>query len=132
MTQPEAKRSREIMTALRAEGYFCFKVHGGPTMMAGLPDIIVCAEGFFIGVETKMPSERQDVSLRQRYVHRLIRKAQGLSFVACSANEALAQVREAVEWLHEQKRVLGNGAFDISEEDMMSFPWGYDRKPEDL
>jgi Holliday junction resolvase len=60
MSQAESNLSRKIMAALRAHGYFCFKVHGGPTMMAGLPDIIVCAQGLFIGLETKMPQTRNE------------------------------------------------------------------------
>lgn len=132
MAQPESQLSRKIMTALREQGYFCYKNHGGPTMMAGLPDICVCAEGLFIMIETKMPADRQNVSTRQRYVHGQIRRAQGLVFVACGVLEALERTREAIDWLHHEKELLNNGQFDIPEEKMMSFPWGYDRKPEDL
>jgi Holliday junction resolvase len=89
MAQPEAKLSRKIMNALRAEGYFCFKVHGSEYMMAGLPDIIVCAKGYFIGLETKMPGKRDDTSLRQDFVHANIRIAGGMAIVVCSEGEAL-------------------------------------------
>ena len=68
MSQPEAKLSREIMKTLRLKGYFVFKVHGSEYMMAGLPDIIVCAEGKFVGLETKMPSQRYNTSVQQRLV----------------------------------------------------------------
>ncbi len=98
--------------------------------MAGLPDLIVCAEGFFIGIETKMPTDRENVSKRQQYVHGRIRQAQGLSFVACGPNEAVERVRDAVDWLHHEKELLNNGQFDIPEHKMMSFPWGYDRDDE--
>jgi hypothetical protein len=50
MAQAESKLSRDIMCALRLEGWFCFKVHGSEHMMAGLPDIVVCANGYFIGL----------------------------------------------------------------------------------
>lgn len=88
-SQPEARLSRNIMRDLRAHGFFCFKVHGGPTMMAGLPDIIVCANGVFVGLEVKMPSEREETSPRQRYVHKLIKKSHGIAVVVCSPHEAL-------------------------------------------
>lgn len=88
-SQRESQLSRKIMQALRAEGYFCFKVHGGPTMMAGLPDIIVCARGFFIGLETKLPETRHNTSPRQEHVHRQIQAADGVAQVVCSAREAL-------------------------------------------
>lgn len=100
MSQPESKLSRKIMEALRLEGYFCFKVHGSEFMMAGLPDIIVCAEGLFIGLETKMPSERNNVSARQQYVHELIRSSLGFVFVVCSPHEAVEQVKEVLNGVH--------------------------------
>jgi len=84
------------MDALRAEGYFCFKVHGSEHMMAGLPDIIVCAGGLFIGLETKMPESRTNVSMRQQYVHGLIRAADGIAEVVCSSDEALKVIAKAL------------------------------------
>jgi hypothetical protein len=93
MAQAEARISRAIMTDLRGLGHFCFKVHGSEHMMAGLPDIIVCAEGHFIGLETKRPTERFHTSPRQDYVHGLISESGGHAFVVTSVQEA----REAVE-----------------------------------
>lgn len=96
MAQREAKLSRHIMEGLRREGYFCFKVHGGATMMAGLPDIIVCAEGIFVGLETKNPESRSNVSAIQKHVHGKIEEAGGFVAVVCSVNEALDAVSEAL------------------------------------
>lgn len=97
MAQRESKLSRRIMDSLRAEGYFCFKVHGSEYMMAGLPDIIVCAEGLFVGLETKNPDTRDDVSPRQRYVHSLIGNARGTARVVTSPAEALEVVRRVID-----------------------------------
>ena len=96
MAQAESKLSRKIMDALRLKGYFCFKVHGSEFMMAGLPDIIVCAEGQFIGLETKLPLTRGNVSARQAYVHTLIEHAGGTASVVCSPQEALNVVEAAL------------------------------------
>lgn len=96
MSQPESRLSRVIMKGIRAAGYFCFKVHGSDTMMAGLPDIIVCAEGYFIGLETKMPNKRSNTSPRQDMVHDQIRAAGGTAFVVCSAPEALAVIDRVI------------------------------------
>ena len=97
MAQPEAKLSRKIMDAIRKQrGYFCFKVHGSEYMMAGLPDIIVCAEGLFIGLETKLPTQRDNVSPRQAYVHSQIENAHGTIEVVCSAAEALRVIDDAI------------------------------------
>lgn len=96
MAQAESKLSRKIMDRLRLEGWFCFKVHGSEFMMAGLPDIIVCANGLFIGLETKLPSTRSNVSPRQAYVHSLIEDANGVARVVCSPDEALEVVQAAI------------------------------------
>lgn len=96
MSQPESKLSRKIMDRLRLEGYFVFKVHGSEFMMSGLPDLIVCANGLFIGLETKLPSTRGNVSPVQRLVHSKIENAKGVAAVVCSPDEALKVVREAL------------------------------------
>jgi|SRR4051812_7953782 hypothetical protein len=96
MTQRESRLSSKIQDALRARGWFCFKVHGGPLMMAGLPDLIVCAEGLFIGLETKHPETRNNTSPRQDYVHSKIQQAGGVAVVVCSPAEAVRAVEGAI------------------------------------
>ncbi len=96
MKQGESKLSSQILRALRADGVFAFKVHGGAMMMAGLPDIIACVDGKFVGLETKMPDKRGNVSPRQEYVHAKIRDSGGTVFIVTSireARDAVAQVR---------------------------------------
>ena len=96
------------MTVLRANGIFCFKVHGGPTMMAGLPDIIACVpvaaffeggmyrndQGLFVGLETKTPTGG-DPSPIQARVHENIRSASGLVYVVRSVQDALDAMQHA-------------------------------------
>jgi Holliday junction resolvase len=91
--QRESKLSGRILTALRANGVFCFKVHGSEHMMAGLPDIVACVEGQFLGLEIKLPGEEKATSPRQDWVHGLIRQAQGRVEVVTSVQEALALVQ---------------------------------------
>lgn len=95
-SQPEARLSRRIQTEIRAAGHFCYKVHGSELTMAGLPDIIVCAGGLFIGLEVKMPAKRSNTSARQDYVHSLIRQAGGIAAVVCSPQEALSVIEQAL------------------------------------
>lgn len=80
------------MASLRAEGVFCFKIHGGPTMMAGLPDIIACVDGQFLALETKVPEKRNNTSAIQRQVHELMRRSGARVEVVCGAKEALGIV----------------------------------------
>lgn len=88
-TQPEARISRAILDALKAAGIFSFKVHGGPNQMAGLPDILACVEGIFVGLEVKTPDKRKNTSVRQDYVHGLIEQSGGVTEVVCSVPEAM-------------------------------------------
>jgi hypothetical protein len=88
MSQPESKLSRAIMTALRARGVWCMKIHGGPTMMAGAPDIIGCQRGVFFGIETKTPSGG-DPTLIQQHVHECIYLSGGRVAVCRSVASAL-------------------------------------------
>src|SRR5688500_9777175 len=90
MAQPESRMSREIGAGIIARGGFVFKVHGGPTMMAGLPDLVGVIEGHSIWIETKMPDGT--VSPRQRHVHGKILAAGGNLIVPRSR-------REALEWV---------------------------------
>ena len=94
MAQRESKRSRKIMDALRKQGIFCFKVHGSEHMMAGLPDVIACVDGTFVGMETKHPETRRDTSPRQDLVHNQIRLSGGYCRVICSVEEALRFVAD--------------------------------------
>lgn len=77
------------MKALTKHNVFCFKVHGGPFMMAGLPDIIACVDGKFIGLETKMP-DGAGPSQIQVMVHGMIKHAGGQATVVRSVAQALA------------------------------------------
>jgi hypothetical protein len=89
MSQAESRLSRRIMQALEAEGIFCFKVHGGATMMSGLPDIVACVHGHFVGLETKLPGNEGDTSTVQKLIHGKIRKAKGAAEVVTSVDQAL-------------------------------------------
>lgn len=83
--QPESRIGNAIRKYCEAQGAFVFKVHGNEMMMAGLPDLIVCHEGRFLGIEVKTPEGT--VSIRQKYVHSLIERAGGSVLVARSVDD---------------------------------------------
>lgn len=91
--QPEAKVGKKIREYLTTHGAFVFKVHGGPTMMAGLPDLIACVEGRYVGIEVKMPGNKP--SARQLYVHEQIRRAGGEVIVAYGVEDVKHLVSDA-------------------------------------
>lgn len=90
MAQPESRMSRAIGAGIIARGGFVFKVHGGPTMMAGLPDLVGVIDGRSIWLETKMPGGVPTAT--QLHVHRKITRAGGNLIVPRS-------VREALDWV---------------------------------
>ena len=86
--QPEALLGRKIRVALEARGAFVFKVHGSGMMMAGLPDLIVCYRGLYLGLEVKMPGNK--ASKVQSRVHEKIQQAGGYAAVVYSVEEAIS------------------------------------------
>jgi len=96
---PETRLQQRIQKRLRELGVFNFKIHGSALMPAGLPDLICCVDGAFVGMEVKLPQTRNDVSPKQHYQHGEIRRAKGIVYVVCSvsdAEQAIEQVRDAM------------------------------------
>jgi len=77
-------------------------------MEAGTPDILACIPvhpsvpddvpiGLFVGIETKMPEKRSNVSTIQEHRHDQIHAAGGVVIVATSVQEAV-QALETLGW----------------------------------
>lgn len=101
MSQPEARLGRQIKAALLERGAFGFKIHGGPTMMVGLPDLIFCYRGQFVALEVKMPEGVVSSIQRRRIAE--IREAGGYAFVVrsvASAVRVLERVDRALDTQH--------------------------------
>lgn len=109
-TQPESKVSRAIIAMIKAGGGYAVKFHGGPMTEAGTPDILACIPvvpcgqhnrentiGLFVGIETKMPDKRHNVSTIQKHRHGQIRAAGGVAIVVTSVQEA-ADALMALGW----------------------------------
>ena len=92
MTQAESRISGDIRKKFKEDGIFGFKVHGSALMMVGLPDLIFCVDGRFVGIETKVPGKRENVSEAQKLVHQLIIESGGEVLVVCGVREAVEKV----------------------------------------
>lgn len=68
-------------------GACVFNIHGGdnPFQEVGIPDLLVCFTGVFIGLECKLPGE--EPSPVQRVVLKRIEKAGGYAAVVTSVHE---------------------------------------------
>lgn len=102
MSQPEARIVRAIKAHLELHGAFMFKVHGSPLMMAGLPDLVGCIKGRFIGVEVK--TAEGSVSKVQRHVLAKIRRAGGVAIVARSVDDVRPIVTQLLGERYEDTR----------------------------
>ena len=58
----------QIKRYLKSKGAYCEKIWGGGFQSAGIPDIIGCYKGYFIGIEAKVgnnkPSEIQKAKIK--------------------------------------------------------------------
>ncbi len=77
-----------IKKALTKNGAWVVKTHGS-IHTAGLPDLLVCYQGQFIGMEVKRPETRHTVTMRQQAFLDAIEAAGGTVGVVTSVEEAL-------------------------------------------
>lgn len=82
------------MTLKQSYGAFPIKIHGGPYQQAGIPDILVCINGNFLGLEVKVPARKNNVTKLQEKTLQDIRDAGGVAAVVTSVEEAIEVIEE--------------------------------------
>ena len=85
---------RKYLASLGSDVFF-WKEHGGPYGMSGVPDIICCYKGRFLGLEVKLPTGTL-TELQKRAIQK-INRAGGIARRVESAAEVqriIAQVDE--------------------------------------
>ena len=89
---------RDIVAAIRkyllslGANVFFWKEHGGPYSTSGIPDMICCYKGRFVGMECKLPGGRL-TELQKRAIDR-INCAGGIARRVESVEEAKAIIRQ--------------------------------------
>src|SRR4249920_135428 len=85
--QPEGRIVKKIQARIAERGGRCFKIWGsdGSRQEVGIPDLLVCFYGVFLGLEVKQPGEK--ASPIQRQVLKTIEAAGGVARVVCSVEE---------------------------------------------
>ena len=82
----------KIKKYLIKNGAYCENIWGGGFQAAGIPDIIACYKGVFLGIEVKLdynkPSEIQKAKLK------LINNAGGIGIVAYSIDDVAEVLKE--------------------------------------
>lgn len=81
MTQQQNEKSFEnkVKKFLKDEGCWVLKTWGGGFQRSGIPDLLVCCNGHFLGIELKAPNGKP--SALQIYNIEAIRKAGGHALV---------------------------------------------------
>lgn len=106
MASSEAVLVGHIIEAVskRYPSAWIFKVVGSPYQMTGVPDLLFCIEGRFIGTEVKNPraGESREAALSrttptQRVQIRRINAAGGTAGTVVSVPEALAMIERALQ-----------------------------------
>lgn len=81
---PEGKVKKKIKDALTELGIYNFSPRGTVYGRVGVPDLIVCAAGWFVGIEVKAGKNKP--TALQLLEHDRIRLAGGKAFVANEDN----------------------------------------------
>lgn len=68
------------------------KVHGSMYQKAGVPDIIACVDGVFVGIEIKRPGGK--VSALQQFQIDEINRNGGYAFVAYSVEDVRREIEK--------------------------------------
>ena len=81
---------KRYLASLGSDVFF-WKEHGGPYSTAGIPDIICCYKGRFLGLEVKLPGGRL-TELQKRALEK-INRAGGIGRRVESVDEVRAAIR---------------------------------------
>jgi Holliday junction resolvase len=81
----EKKIESQIKGHLRWIGAYVVKHHGSRFSQAGVPDLLVCYKGRFIGIEVKAPDGKPS-ELQLHHIEQ-IKKAGGIGFITDNLKE---------------------------------------------
>lgn len=97
--QPESKLVRDVRKVFEDVGGRAFKIHGSDegVQEIGIPDLLICLWGEFIGLEVKQPGAK--LRPRQKLVLHEIFKAGGVAAVV----ETVGQAEILLEFLNRRR-----------------------------
>ena len=87
----------KIKDYLFQQGIYHFKVHGSKFMPAGIPDIVCCFNGSFLGIEVKRPGAKNEQSEQQKVHERNIVKSGGTYLLVDDVEEVVAYVESKTD-----------------------------------
>lgn len=78
----EKNVENKIKRWLQSKHIYFFKVHGSSFMQPGIPDIIACVNGRFVGIEVKNEGKLNTQSEQQKIHEELIKQSGGIFILA--------------------------------------------------
>lgn len=90
--QKESLVVNKIKDYMIKQGAWGFKYHGGALSKVGVPDLIFCFKGRFVGIEVKQGNGKP--SKIQLHQIELIKQAGGIAFVAWSLEGVLEELEK--------------------------------------
>ena len=118
MTEKEKILETRVKAFLKSEGCWLVKYWGGGSYTrAGVPDLLVCCEGIFIGVELK--AEKGRPSALQLHELHTIRDAGGLAVLLYP--DQLNVFKNLIHAIKSNKPMLMAAAMDILKERMKKY-----------
>lgn len=96
----ESDLSKKIALKMRQRGCWAVKIAAGPRQGTGLPDIIGCRYGVFLGLEVKLPGKEKTLTVLQKARLDAITAAGGIGeMVTCweDVDNILKTVEEMTE-----------------------------------
>lgn len=90
-TTPENRVKNAIKKWLVSQRIYYFSAAAGPFTVHGVPDLVACYKGRFIGIECKAPGKEKNTTRNQDHHIQRINDAGGLAFVATSVQDVMVQ-----------------------------------------
>lgn len=87
MMTPEGRVKAAVKKWLTARGYYFYMPVSRGMGRVGAPDFFVCADGYFVGIETKAPGKIGNTTANQDRELAAIRAANGIAVVVDDVNQ---------------------------------------------
>jgi hypothetical protein len=100
MMTPEGKVKKRVKAILDELKVYHFSPMQNGMGRAGIPDIVACHSGKFIGIECKA-GDNKPTALQERELNRIL-NAGGEAFVINEEN--IEQLREELIWMHKHSK----------------------------
>lgn len=85
----------KIKAFLTSKNIYWFKVHGSAFMPPGIPDLVCCWNGRFLGIEIKRTGAKNEQSDAQKVHERNIKKAGGIYLLVESLEEVMNELNDS-------------------------------------